>query len=272
MIKLLNLEKPLQLTDEVIKAKKDKYKLLIEQKKTKPKINTSVWKDGYIVDRLKQMSRNKCCYCECFLDEESKYLEVDHFHPKSLYIDEVIDWENLLPTCKRCNKKKDSHDTKNEPIIHPKHDNPREYLYIYEGHYYEINDYSEEGREYVKIGTRTRKILALNDDAVSIPRNRIKDRALSSLETICDFANVLFEKVICTSEDQSELRNRTISLLNEAQPESAYSATVATCILEHPNYCRLKNILEQLGIWNDDIQALHNTADSISMPSHNSRC
>ena len=41
-------------------------------------------------------------------------MEVEHFHPKSLYPNEVISWENLLPICKRCNSSKGAD---SEPVL-----------------------------------------------------------------------------------------------------------------------------------------------------------
>ena len=35
------------------------------------------------------------------------------------YPDEVVDWDNLLPSCKRCNTTKGTHDVVTEPIINP---------------------------------------------------------------------------------------------------------------------------------------------------------
>ncbi|MGR0329632.1 HNH endonuclease [Bacillus cereus] len=68
---------------------------------------SSVWGKSYIKSALLEMSHNKCAYCECRLDEESKYMEVEHFLPKDDYPKLVVDWNNLLPSCKRCNGKKE---------------------------------------------------------------------------------------------------------------------------------------------------------------------
>ena len=120
MIQLQALARPIELTDERVQQLTEKYKT----------DNTAVWQKDYIKKALLKMSFEKCCFCECRINEESKYLEVEHFHPKSLYPDEVLLWENLLPICKRCNVHKLNHDTKQDPIIHPVKDSPKKHLSI----------------------------------------------------------------------------------------------------------------------------------------------
>ena len=55
-------------------------------------------------------------------------MEVEHYYPKSLYPKEVLNWENLLPSCKKCNGNKSDLDTKQTPIIKPDIDQPRDHL------------------------------------------------------------------------------------------------------------------------------------------------
>ncbi len=62
-------------------------------------------------------SHQKCSYCEAIPIGSS--LRVDHFFPKKLYPEMILDWDNLLPSCDNCNTRKSAHDTKNEPIINP---------------------------------------------------------------------------------------------------------------------------------------------------------
>src|SRR5690554_3867131 len=109
MIKLTRGAKPVELTLAIEKELTDEFK----------KTGASVWRKDYITNGLLAYSNNKCAYCECDITEESKYLEVEHFHHKDSYPDEVVQWENLLPSCKKCNATKSSHDTYVEPIINP---------------------------------------------------------------------------------------------------------------------------------------------------------
>ena len=43
----------------------------------------------------------RCGYCE-----DSAESDIDHFRPKTLYPDQVFVWENYLPSCAPCNRKK----------------------------------------------------------------------------------------------------------------------------------------------------------------------
>jgi hypothetical protein len=44
----------------------------------------------------------------------------------------LVDWDNLVPTCKKCNVQKSAHDTVKEPIIDPYKDDP-ERVFEYDG-------------------------------------------------------------------------------------------------------------------------------------------
>ena len=257
MIKLLDLDRPPELTDEVIDEKTSRF---INDK------DSVVWKDPYIVNRLMQMSRNKCCYCERRIGINSEYPNVDHYHPKSRYEKEVVKWDNLLPSCPRCNNKKHTHDTEKEPIVHPKHNDPRKYLCIYYGRYYAINNVNQADYKYAEVGDTTCAVLHLNDLDILEPRFNAANTALDTFQTIFDNANGLYGRKDRNNTALAKLRNSFINLLKEAQPESEYSATVATSILGHHDYRKLIGMMEQLGIWNEDMQALHNAADSIRMP------
>ena len=115
MIQIERTPKPLKLTDAV------QQELTSEFKKDNSK---AVWGKTYIRKALLDMSNSKCCYCECLVGKGTKEMHVDHFQPKSIYPDLVVQWENLLPSCSQCNKSKSDHDTVQEPIINPTKDNP----------------------------------------------------------------------------------------------------------------------------------------------------
>jgi len=120
MIQLSRITKPKQLTSELQISLTEKFK----------SEKTSVWNLSFIKESLLKMSNDKCCYCECNINEESKYMEVEHFYCKDLYPNLVLDWDNLLPACKRCNGHKLNHDPKKEPIINPVENNPQNHLLL----------------------------------------------------------------------------------------------------------------------------------------------
>lgn len=72
---------PSELTGKLIKDKTDKFKL----------DGTDVWNGfKWLKEAVYDMSFGKCVYSESKLGEEGKYPELDHFYPKSLYPDDVI--------------------------------------------------------------------------------------------------------------------------------------------------------------------------------------
>ncbi len=79
-----------------------------------------------IKEVLFNCSHEKCSYCEII--PSSSYMEVDHFEPKSRYPELVLDWDNLLPACRKCNSYKSNHDTRVFPIINPTKINPEPYF------------------------------------------------------------------------------------------------------------------------------------------------
>ncbi|MFN4151578.1 MAG: HNH endonuclease, partial [Candidatus Sericytochromatia bacterium] len=64
-----------------------------ELKKKYLETGASVWNKDFIKKALLEMSHNKCAFCECTLNIESKYMEVEHFFNKSNYSEKVVDWE-----------------------------------------------------------------------------------------------------------------------------------------------------------------------------------
>ena len=155
MIKLERCGKPKELTEALEDELTQTYK----------ETGKSVWDKSYIKKALLQFSHNKCCYCEAIIKEESKFMEVDHFYCKSLYPDKVVEWANLLPSCKKCNGQKRNHDVGEFPIINPTVDNPQDYLYF--------EDYRYKSKDKNTKGQKTINVLNLNDIDRFVALNRI---------------------------------------------------------------------------------------------------
>lgn len=165
MIKIKDLPAPTELTDKLIEQLTEEFK----------STNRAVWKKDYISKQLLSMSDGKCCFSECKLVEEGKYLEVEHFYPKSIYPDEVLKWENLLPISSAVNKAKLDHDTKAEPIINPRFDDPKKHL--------AFKTYRFKGKD--EIGNTTVEVLNLNDTNLWVnKRFEIGNYAVERLEEI----------------------------------------------------------------------------------------
>ncbi|HAK78954.1 MAG TPA: hypothetical protein DCR35_09190 [Runella sp.] len=239
MIALNDVPRPDELTDELVIQLTEKFK----------NTDKAVWKKAFIIDRLLEMTHKKCAFSECLLVEEGKYPEVEHFHPKSLYPDEVVDWSNLLPISSPCNKAKGNHDTKNEPIINPRYENPKEHLY-FQG--YRFKAKSEQGQ-------RTIEVLNLNDRSLWVnKRYKIGDEAVETLEEIRKdlkkYDSSLSKATVTRNKIVRQLRN----LFHAGIPNAEYSAVVASYLLHDDDFIVVKDLMQKNKLWDDEFESLEN--------------
>lgn len=238
MIHIERTPSPSELTQEVVAQK------VAEFKETK----NPVWNEPYIRDALLGMSHNKCCYCECDISKESKYLEVEHFHPKGKYPDEVVSWENLLPACKRCNGQKNNHDTVAEPIVNPASDCPQDHMALKHCVRFRAKD---------AIGQTTIDVLFLNDqDKMVLPRFQVNQVLSEKLEEFCELAQDLVSGVKTGTRCNKKLQNGMIALLQDCQPDKAYSAVKVTTVLTDDCYGKIKQSMVQLDLWTEEMDSL----------------
>lgn len=244
MIKLERDFTPLCLTP------KEVYRLTSEFKNT----GKNVWNIESLKLALLQTSHNKCAYCECNLSSESKYVEVEHFLNKDRYPAEVLTWSNLLPSCKRCNGTKGSHDTSAEPIVNPYITNPK---YHFKLKHYRLNPKSD-------LAKSTIHAIDLNNyDRVIKVRLEIGEYIQQSIE-------LATEKLESYIEKQSTRRRNTLislvtQLLNECQPQASYSATASTILHDSELYTELKQGLADAKLWSDDLEKLHIASEALSL-------
>jgi len=233
MIKLDLPDKPIQLTVDL------QTRLTLEYKDT----GKTVWKIEWLKKAVSDMSFGKCCFSEIRLGEESKYMEIEHFHSKNRYPDEVMEWGNLMPSCKKCNGTKLEHDTLNEPIVNPFTDNPKDYLFFKNYRYYPKNKN--------EIGHRTIDVLGLNDHNHFVtPRFKIGNEIIERLQDFKD--NVL------NLEDKRNARYilRLKNLLEQGNRKEEYAALVSTTILSDENFKDIKELLKLKGFWDDEFESL----------------
>ncbi len=190
--------------------------------------------------------------------EEGKNMHVEHFHSKNKYPDEAVEWNNLLPSCNRCNSNKGALDTYEEEIINPTVDNPKDYFYI-KNYRYKVKNNSEKAR-------RTIDVLYLNDWAglVSV--------RFSFGENIQEKIEDLLEKTkqyISGNNKRIDKRNKIVfgirDLLNLAQPFKEYTATKATLIIGDGDYKILKKLMIENSLWNDELEKLEKNAEKICL-------
>lgn len=238
MIKLERANKPKYLTDA--KAKE----LTEEFKKDKTK---AVWKIKSIGDALLKSSSYKCAYCECGLQKEDSYMQVEHFKDKDTYPDEVVEWENLLPSCGRCNRKKWKLDVNLNPIVNPYDDDPKKHL---KHQAFRLYGKDQKGKETID------KLYLNDDDRV------VRSRFLASNEISRQLTELSKAPYIL-----SDLRNGLTKLLQSCQASYPYSAFTAYALHSDEDYETLKSLLINNGMWDADLNELHEKSLRLQLDS-----
>lgn len=237
MIKLDRTPKPVELTAELQATLTEEFK----------RTGKSVWNVDFIKKGLLGFSNDKCCYCEANINEESKYLEVEHFHHKDTYKDEVLEWGNLLPSCKKCNGTKNDHDTKLEPIIDPSIIDPKNHLKYWR--------YRIKGSD--DFGKLTVSVLKLNDqDRLVKKRFEIGNAIQEKLEQLNELIDDYISGVQISTRRKNRVVNGTKDLMKEGLPTAIYSATSASLILTDTEFEALKSKLTALGFWDAELTQL----------------
>lgn len=232
MIKLEAVPPPSQLTAQLVEELTAKFK----------QDGSAVWNKDFIKNRLLEMSNGKCAYSEIKLQEEGKYMEVEHFLPKSAHPDKVVEWDNLLPASKFCNIKKGD---KIHPIVHPARDIPKEHLYMIDSM---IFGKTPKGKNSVII-------LGLNDSEQLLkPRSEIRRAVQVELNKQYNQVDSFVQNP--NSTKALEIINSLENLLEQGTRKEAYSATVATTILNDPHYLAIKKVFKANNLWTSEIEVL----------------
>lgn len=248
MIKLKSVPKPKELT------KAEQIRLTNLFKKT----GDSVWKTDYIRKALLSMSNEKCCYCECNISEESKYFEVEHYLHKHKYKLYVLEWSNLLPSCKRCNGTKNDHDVKLKPIIHPVKIDPKQHLIF--------NAYRIKGKD--TLGIETENAVDLNNtDKVVIVRFRLGEKLTNGLESLFDLTQEYFIGHDVSTRRRNRISSILKGLLTECSPSNIYSATLSTVLLKvnYSRYKEVKAMFRKRGLWDNELKKLEKEVKSSAL-------
>ncbi|MEB5475998.1 HNH endonuclease [Acinetobacter pollinis] len=239
MIKLDRAERPAYLSDDKVDELTNLFKS--DKKHT-------VWKHKDIHSALLISSNDKCAFCESALQISSAYMEIEHFKPKDDFPDNVVEWGNLLPSCKRCNTKKGTHNVVNEPIINPFDIDPKKHL-------------TQEGcRIYFKdhLGKTTREVLDLNDKRLVQPRFEIWNYIRSKLEEIWED---LESKNKLTKRDTNKLRG----LLVSCQADKPFSSFASASFLGCPDHLAVVEKLKSSSLWDDDIDDLYQKLAALAL-------
>ena len=231
MIKLQRGVKPAYLTVQKVSDLTAKFKA--DNSKV-------VWKQKEIHDALLTSSSSKCAFCEVQVNIGTSYMEVEHFKLKDLYPDDVVEWDNLLPSCKRCNTSKLIHDVIKVPIINPYDIDPKAHL-------------TQSGcRIYfkTKLGEQTRDVLDLNDTSLTRPRFEVWNFVIDKVEEI--YRDTLL-KTKLTRHD----RNKLARLLGSCQCDRPFSAFSSTALHQTKEYLEIVKILKKANQWDAQMETLH---------------
>lgn len=245
MIKLELPPEPPELTAQ-------KARLTAEYREKKK----TVWSEGAVGETLKrvlcEMTHNKCAYSEAPLETNGSVKHIEHFYPKSIYPERVVEWGNLLPTCATCNAGKGALDVGKTPIVNPLRDDPKDFLYV-EGFRYRACD--QKG-----VGQRTIDVLRLNNLAqFGVPRFKAAQYIVEAIERVLRQADAIADYL---------LRGEVLQLMGEAGPSHPYAAVIATHLLyEHDGLAKLETLLRDRGAWDEHLEAAKQTLVSIALPA-----
>lgn len=251
VIKLERIEKPKELTEERQKELTEEFKNNRER---------DVWNQPYIRRNLLIESNNKCAYCECFVGTGFKEMHVDHFHYKNKYVEEVVKWENLYPSCPHCNKNKSTHDTYESPIIDPFEQNPQDFFYIKNYRYYPKND------DVKLIVRNTIDVLGLNDTKEVVrSRYELGEAIINEIQNIYQLA--IDNKDLLHKDIRK--RNRVLcgcrNILGKVIKTAEYSAFMSTILQSEEYYQELRSLLNEIGLWDEELQMLDEETNRIRM-------
>lgn len=239
MIKLTRLAKPAFLTPEKVTELTSKYKA----------DKSSVWNTAAIKEPLLNSSHGKCAYCECLLTAESNYMEVEHFEDKSSHPDKVVEWENLLPSCKKCNGAKSTHDVNKEPIVNPYNEDPKNDLAM---RLYRIKGKTDKGVTTIDVVdlNHTERLVRIRFDI----GEKIQELVKTGQDRLSKY------KTTNSVRNRNRLNTSIEGLLYECQPTSNYAASTATILLKDSDFINILKSMNDLDIWTGNLESLYNNA------------
>jgi hypothetical protein len=242
MIKLERTYTPLLLTPSFVKLKTEEFK----------KDGKNVWNIPELKEALLDIGKGKCAYCQCDIKEESKYMEVEHFQDKDTYPDLVLNWDNLLPSCKRCNGSKSTHDVVKSPIINPFIDIPQNHL--------NLKLYRFRPKD-IK-GETTIDIVNLNHpERAVLKRFEVGEELQNLIELVKErLVNYVANPII---QRKNKLLNLFEELLKECQLTSIYSSTCATILHSDSDYKYICQELKRLKLWTIEFSELNNNSKAL---------
>ncbi|MNR06594.1 hypothetical protein D3C85_1226690 [compost metagenome] len=179
-------------------------------------------------------------------------MEVEHFEDKKHNPDKVVTWENLLPSCKKCNGSKSIHDVISEPILNPYVQDPRDHLAI---RFYRF-------RGLTKLGKDSIDVVGLNNqERLVLKRFEIGSQIAASIEMAWERHSTY--KCNNGTQSKNRLINLVEGILIECQPKAIYAATTSTVLLSDKSFCDLISVMRSDNLWNDSLETLLKNAEEL---------
>lgn len=199
----------------------------------------SHYKHKDIQNALFASSNQKCAFCEC-IPGESSHMEVEHFEPKSLYPDLAFEWDNFLPSCRKCNEAKSDFDTRTTPIINPAIEDPEQLLTYSFLRIKPLTGSSQEHKAQQTI------------DVCNLNCERLYKARSSLMKSITEYLDELSDKINWISEADTEqkrkiritkLKNSIAVIDSLTTAENAFSGYAKWFIQQCPEYQEAKRIV-----------------------------
>lgn len=218
---------------------------------------SSVWNIDEIKTTLSEMSGGKCAYCELKLGEGAAYLEVEHFYSKQHHAQRVLEWENLLPSCRRCNGKKGNWDVAahDQMLVDPVLMNPTDHIRLDEA--YRPSGLTLEGQNtVVEIG--------LDDiHRLGVLRYKLGESFKRKLEDL--HMRYVDLPPGATARQRRSIIRSIKAALEMCRCDQPFSAVIATVLMRNANYATLKAAMMAAGEWDLELENDHLTAATSSL-------
>lgn len=188
---------------------------------------------------LFESSFGKCAFCEC-KPAICGHMEVEHFAPKSIYPTLTFDWDNLLPSCRRCNEAKSDTDTKVDSIIDPSKINP-EILLTY-----------NLVRICPKKGTTQEELAKATIETCDLNRNQLYEERAKLMVALTEYMDGLKEKLELIEEaDTPQKKKRRLTKLRNSldkvdtilKADHSNAGFSRWFVSQSPEYCEAKTIV-----------------------------
>jgi len=91
----------------------------------------AVWATTPIREGLRAETQERCAYCDAAISHIA-FDHIEHYRPRNLRPDLVLDWDNLTIACPRCNGAKREQFDETNPYVFPFADDPLDH-FVYAG-------------------------------------------------------------------------------------------------------------------------------------------